>query len=337
MKIGLTYDLRQEYLAAGYSEEETAEFDRPDTIDAIDEALRELGHTTDRIGNVRQLVSRLVAGDRWDLVFNICEGLRGRAREAQVPALLDAYDIPYTFSDPLVLALSLDKALTKIVVRAAGVATPDFAVVANPSDIARVELPFPLFAKPIGEGTGKGVTPASKISDAAALDPVCRELLQRFRQPVLVERFLSGREFTVGILGTAGEGQVVGTMEILLLQQAEAEVYSYVNKERSEELVTYRLGEPQQDAAVREAESLALAAWSALHCRDGGRVDIRCDEFGRPHFLEVNPLAGLHPFHSDLPIICGLQHISYRTLIERIVQSASMRVVARVGSPGVQH
>lgn len=96
MRIGMTYDLRTEYLAAGYSEVETAEFDRAETIEAIESALRELGHVTDRIGHLRQLVSRLAAGDRWDLVFNICEGMHGVAREGQVPALLDAYEIPFT-------------------------------------------------------------------------------------------------------------------------------------------------------------------------------------------------------------------------------------------------
>src|SRR6266550_2201311 len=105
MKVGLTYDLRSEYLAAGYSEEETAEFDRAETIDALEAALRELGHQTDRIGNARQLIQRLAAGDRWELVFNICEGLHGLAREAQVPAILDVYDIPYTFADPVVLCV----------------------------------------------------------------------------------------------------------------------------------------------------------------------------------------------------------------------------------------
>src|SRR4051812_23775661 len=107
MRIGLTYDLRSEYLAAGYGEEETAEFDRADTIDALEQALVALGHEADRIGNVRQLTQRLALGDRWELVFNIAEGLHGIAREAQVPALLDAFDIPYTFSDPLVMALCL--------------------------------------------------------------------------------------------------------------------------------------------------------------------------------------------------------------------------------------
>jgi D-alanine-D-alanine ligase len=329
MRIGLTYDLRQEYLAAGYSEEETAEFDRPDTIDAIEASLRGLGHQTSRIGNVRQLVTRLAAGERWDLVFNICEGLRGRAREAQVPALLDAYEIPYTFSDPLIMALSLDKALTKIVVRAAGVATPDHATVSREAEVSQIQLPFPLFAKPIAEGTGKGVSPASKISNLVELRAVCCDLLNRFRQPVLVERYLPGREFTVGIWGTGEQASVIGTMEVVLLDRAEPEVYSYVNKERSEELVDYRVGRGDLDEQVRQAEQLSLAAWRALGCRDAGRIDLRCDELGKPCFMEVNPLAGLHPFHSDLPILCSKLDIPYPSLIRRIVESASQRIQGR--------
>lgn len=326
MKIGLTYDLRQEYLAAGYSEEETAEFDRPDTIEAIANAVRELGHEPDRIGNVRQLTAQLAAGVRWDLVFNICEGMYGRAREAQVPALLDAYDIPYTFSDPLIMALSLDKGLTKTVVRAAGVPTPDFAVVAKLGDVDQVALPFPVFAKPIAEGTGKGVDPRSKIDTANDLRAVCHDLLDRFRQPVLVEQFLPGREFTVGLWGTDSAAAVIGTLEIVLLDQAEPEVYSYTNKEKCEELVEYRLARASEDEKVREAERISLAAWRALGCRDAGRIDVRCDQHGQPCFIEVNPLAGLHPAHSDLPILCTKLGIPYLTLIRRIVNSASERV-----------
>ena len=154
VKIGITYDLRDDYIAEGYTEEETAEFDHPRTIAAIEETLRDLGYETDRIGHLRALTRRLVAGDRWDLVFNIAEGLRGFGREAQVPALLDAWEIPYTFSDPLVLSLTLHKGLTKRVIRDLGIPTPDFAVVETPEEIAAVALPFPLFAKPVAEGTG---------------------------------------------------------------------------------------------------------------------------------------------------------------------------------------
>jgi len=323
MRVGLTYDLRQDYLAAGYSEEETAEFDRPDTIDAIEGALRALGHETDRIGHVKRLVERLAAGDRWDLVFNIAEGLYGVAREAQVPAILDAYAVPYTFSDPLVMALSLHKGMTKCVLRSLGVPTPDFAVVENESDIETVRLPFPLFAKPVAEGTGKGITSTSKIGSRDELAAVCRLLLKTYRQPVLVETFLPGREFTVGIVGTGAAAVALGVLEVVLLDGAEQAAYSYVNKERCEELVKYVLVDDEESAAAKD---LALAAWRGLGCRDGGRVDLRADADGRPKFLEVNPLAGLHPEHSDLPILCTQLGIPYLELIRMIVQSAAKRI-----------
>jgi D-alanine-D-alanine ligase len=326
MKVGLTYDLRADYLAAGYGEEETAEFDRPDTIDALEAAVRALGHTPQRIGNARQLIERLAQGDSWDLVVNIAEGLYGLGREAQVPAILDVYQIPYTFSDPLVMALALHKGLTKLAIRDAGVPTPDFAVVHRSEDVESVDLPYPLFAKPVAEGTGKGVCPASKVGDRTALRQVCKDLLERFRQPVLVETFLPGREFTVGLVGTGFGASVLGTLEIVLRPHAEPGVYSYVNKESSEELVDYPLVRPADDEEVRQAEAIALAAWRALGCRDAGRVDLRSDASGRPQFIEVNPLAGLHPHHSDLPMLCTALGISYVDLIGRIVDSAMQRV-----------
>lgn len=326
MHIGLTYDLRADYLAAGYGEEETAEFDREETIAALEAAIRAHGHTTDRIGHARALMKRVAQGDRWDLVFNIAEGMYGIAREAQVPAILDVVDIPYTFSDPLVMALTLHKGLTKTVVRAAGVPTPDFAVVERMADAEAIDLPLPLFAKPVAEGTGKGVSPTSKIAKRASLAPVCQDLLQRFKQPVLVETYLPGREFTVGLVGSGDNAKALGTLEIVLLAGAEAEIYSYVNKERCEELVEYRLVQAARDPQVREAEAVALSAWRALGCRDAGRVDLRCDAAGRPNFMEVNPLSGLHPSHSDLPMLCTAIGMPYEALIGAIIDSAATRV-----------
>jgi D-alanine-D-alanine ligase len=325
MKVGLTYDLRSDYLAAGLGDEETAEFDRDDTIEALENALQNLGHETQRIGHIRALATQLVAGQRWDLVFNICEGLAGLAREAQVPALLEAYGIAYTFSDPLVMSLSLDKAMTKSIVRAAGVPVADGFVVTCAADIAQCPLPFPLFAKPVAEGTGKGIDAASIIRDPQQLSDVCRRLLADFHQPVLVERYLPGREFTVGLLGSGDNAEVLGTLEIVLLHDAEPGAYSYVNKERCEELVEYRLVSAS-GPEVRAAEAWALAAWRTLRCRDAGRVDLRSDRGGRPHFLEVNPLAGLHPQHSDLPMLCTALGWPYQQLIARIVDSAAERI-----------
>jgi len=323
MKIGITYDLRQDYLDLGYSEEATAEFDRADTIDAIEKTLQELGYETDRIGNIWNLTRRLANGEHWELVFNIAEGLRGIGREAQVPALLDAFDIPYTFSDPLVLALTLHKGLTKRVLRDLGLPTPDFVEVHTEAAIEKVSLPFPLFAKPIAEGTGKGINSASKINNENELKNVCTQLLKTYRQPVLLETYLPGREFTVGIVGTGEKASAVGVIEVILKENAEQSAYSYVNKERCEEFVGYRAVADQMAQAAIE---IALAAWRGLGCRDAGRVDLRADAQGIPNLMEINPLAGIHPEHSDLPIICNFFDIQYKQLFQMILASALERV-----------
>jgi D-alanine-D-alanine ligase len=325
VRIGLTYDLRAEYLALGYGEEETAEFDQQGTIDALAEAIESLGHSVDRIGSARTLVNRLAKGDRWDLVFNIAEGLHGYGREAQVPAILDVYGITYTFADPLAASVCLHKGWSKMIVRTVGVPTADFAIIESPADVDRVALGYPMLAKPIAEGTGKGVTPKSVVRSKADLSQVAVELLDRYHQPVLVETFLPGREFTVGIVGTGKAARAIGSIEIVLRSDAEPEVYSYTNKEECETLVEYR-HVTRVDPLVAEAERIALDAWIALDCRDGGRVDIRCDAAGKPMFLEVNPLAGLHPTHSDLPMIATAIGMPYAELIRAIIESAVTRI-----------
>jgi D-alanine-D-alanine ligase len=322
MRIGMTYDLRDDYLAAGFTEEDTAEFDRASTIEAIENAIRNMGHEPIRIGNIQSLVQELAAGRRWDLVFNIAEGLYGFGRESQVPALLDAYRIPYVFSDPLVQALTLHKGMAKHVIRDVGLPTPDFAVIVSTDDISGIDLPYPLFAKPVAEGTGKGVTPASKISDASRLRETCAQLLAEFHQPVLVETFLPGREFTVGIVGNGTQARSIGIMEVILLDRSEPEVYSYHNKEFCEELVEYRMVD---DPEAMKAVEMAIASYKALGCRDAGRVDLRSDASGTPNFIEINPLAGLHPKHSDLCIIATKYGISYQELLADIVRVALQR------------
>jgi D-alanine-D-alanine ligase len=322
MKVGITYDLRDSYLQMGYTEEETAEFDKQDTIDGIASALEALGCETDRIGNDRALTKRLLAGDQWDLVFNIAEGLHGFGREALVPSLLDAHGIPYTFSNPMVLSLALHKAMTKHVVRDMGIATPDFWTVEKEDDVQQIDASFPLFAKPVAEGTGKGITAASKITNRTQLVAVCRKMLERYRQPVLVETFLPGREFTVGILGTGERATILGVMEILLNDRAEPEVYSYHNKENYESRVEYRL---IRDGAAQKAAEAAMKVYQGLGCRDAGRIDLRMDIHGRPNFIEINPLAGLNPKHSDLCIIARKTGMSYEKLISTIMTSALER------------
>lgn len=322
MRVGITYDLRDEYLAQGHTQEQAAEFDKPETIEAIEVTLQELGYCTDRIGNAHRLMERLLSGERWDLVFNIAEGLRGFGREALVPALLDAYRIPYTFSDPLVLTLTLHKAMAKRVVRDLGVPTADFTVIEKEHEVELVDLPYPLFLKPVAEGTGKGITASSRVESPAELRREALRLLNSYEQPVLVETFLPGREFTVGILGSRQEARAIGVMEVLIREGADAQVYSYLNKEECERFVHYRLIRgPEAD----EAAQVALRAWTGLGCHDAGRVDVRQDALGRVQFLEANPLAGLHPDHSDLPMLCKMAGLSYRDLIGSIMESALRR------------
>lgn len=327
MRVGLSYDLRSEYLAAGYDDVDTAEFDQPETIDAIAAALARLGLEVVRLGSARQVAARLLAGERWDLVFNFCEGLHGFGRESLVPALLDTWQVPYVFSDPLACAVTLHKGVAKHVVRGHGLATPDFAVVEAPGDARGLGLRYPLFAKPVAEGTGKGISSASRARTEDELVAVCASLLERHRQPVIIEEFLPGREFTVGVVGTGAAAEAIGTMEVHLGPKADPGIYTFDNKEHWEGRVSYSLltEEPLRSAV----EALAVGAWRALGCRDGGRLDIRLDEAGQPSFLEANPLAGLNPTHSDLPFICRFKGIPYDELIRRIVLSA----VRRAGLP----
>ncbi|MEQ1500613.1 MAG: D-alanine--D-alanine ligase [Myxococcota bacterium] len=322
-RIGLTYDLRTEYLAMGYGEEETAEFDRESTVEALESALRELGHEVVRIGHVRALVAALARGETWDAVFNICEGLRGYGREAQVPALLDAYDIPCTFADPLTACVTLHKGLAKRVLRDSGVATTDFRLVGELGEVDAIDLPFPLFVKPVAEGTAKGIHPTSRADDRAALRRECDRVLSTYHQPALVEPYLGGREFTTAILGEGPGARAVATLEIVLLaDKAEAHAYTYLNKEQSEERCVFPLAE--EPWASRCAE-LALAAWRALGCRDAGRVDLRADEHGRLMVLEANPLPGMHPSHSDLPMACAAVGVSYLELVRTVIDATLRR------------
>ncbi len=332
MRIGLTYDLKDEYLAAGFSADEVAELDCAVTIDGIERALRDQGHAVERIGNATGLVRALAEGRRWDLVFNIAEGVRGLGREAQVPALLDAWDIPYTFSGPELLALTLHKGWTNAVIRAHGLPTADFWIVGNMDVVEEIDLPFPLFVKPVAEGSSKGVSAKSLVRNRKELRETCARVLAAYRQPALVETYLPGREFTVGLLGSGRGSRVLGVLEVRTTAEGDQSAYTFANKQDWRQRVAYDLA---SDPKAQEAADLALASWQALGCLDAGRVDVRLDDQGRARFIEVNPLAGLNPESSDLPILCQKIGLEYDMLIAQIVDSARLRIANR--STRVRH
>ena len=332
MRIGFVYDARDEYLAEGHSEVDVAEFDTEETISLIAAALGRCGAAVDRIGRGRTLARRLAAGERWDLVFSIAEGLAGRAREAQVPALCEMFGQAYAFSDPLTMAATLDKAVAKRLVRDQGVPTADFALLRQAEEAQACRLPFPLFVKPVAEGTGKGCEAASVVNGADELQAAAARLIGRFGQPAIAEPFLPGREFTVGILGNGPEAQVIAVLEIAIRPEVEDRVYSFGNKEDCETTVIYRIAD---DAEAMLAGRLALEAYRALDCRDAARVDMRSDAEGVPQFLEVNPIAGLHPTHSDLPMLTEMSGRSYDWLIGGILDAAARRLGLTIAQAAV--
>jgi D-alanine-D-alanine ligase len=319
MKVGLTYDLRSWYLDRGYSMEDTAEFDKQETVDAIDGALKKMGFETESIGNCFQLIGALSAGKKWDLVFNIAEGLYGDGRESVVPAILDQYRIPYVFSGPVILGVSLNKYLTRLIVAAAGVPVSPGMLISTPEDIKNCNLEYPLFIKPVSEGTGKGITEKNLLKSPSELKEVAEYLLSRFSQPALVEEYLPGREFTVGVIGSGDDSIAIGGMEIECKNNYP---YSVEYKENYEEFCKYI---PMAKEFTEECRTVALKVWKALGGVDAGRVDVKADRNGRICFMEVNPLAGLHPIHSDLPILSRMISIDYQMLIEMIMKSTLKR------------
>jgi D-alanine-D-alanine ligase len=320
MKVGLTFDLRSWYTDRGYSMDETAEFDKQETVDALENSLRLMGYETEPVGNAFQLIEALAAGKRWDIVFNIAEGLYGDGRESVVPAILDQYKIPYVFSGPVIMGLSLNKHIAKLVVSAAGVPVSPGKLVTDSKDLDKTDFKYPLFVKPVSEGTGKGITEKSLVKSFTELKTMVEWILSEFRQPALVEEYLPGREFTVGIIGYGKDAVAIGGMEVICANNLP---YSVEVKENYQEYCTYK---PLGDEIIDECKSVALNAWRALDAVDAGRVDLKADRNGRICFIEANPLAGLNPVHSDLPILARMYGIQYQTLMEMIMKAAIKRI-----------
>lgn len=332
--VGIAYDLKADFeklarrtVGADVEMPDDAfeEYDSDATVTAIEEALGASGYRTRRLGSGRSFLARAMQ-EPGDLVFNIAEGYGTRSREAHVPSALEMLGVPYTHSDPLTLALTLDKAMAKRVVASAGVPTPRFVVVENVEQLEDVPLAFPLIAKPLFEGSSMGVRKHSRVTDAYELRELCAQLLADYREPVLVEEFCSGPELTVGILGTGPSAQVIGSMEIVPKRCDISEfVYSLEVKRNYLEEVEYHAPPRRPAALVRAVEEVALAAYRALACRDVGRVDVRIGDDGEPKFLEVNPLPGLNPVTGDLVILSRAHGLGYADLIGRIVEGARDR------------
>ena len=302
-----------------------ADLDSEATVEAIAAALRSAGHQVSLLeGNPDAF--EVLRRNPPDIAFNICEGHRGDAREAQIPAILEMLGIPYTGSRVLTQALSLDKAMCKRLFHYHGLPTPPFQVFYRADEPLAPDLEFPLFVKPGWEGTGMGVTPRSIVHDEHALRQQVEYILDTYRQGALVERFIEGREFTVGVLGNEIPF-VFPPMEIDLSECPPEEAGLYTARVKSE-LATaprYLVPAPLPAALSETLQRLALGACQAIGVLDVARVDFRVDREGRPWILEINALPGLNPELSDLCIYAGLLGIPYEWLINRILDLACAR------------
>lgn len=336
MRLGLTFNLKPELgPSPGEPIDRFEEFDSVETVDAIDRALRSCGHEVERLGWGASMLAALegrAPERRIDGVFNFAEGVGGRGRESQVPAVLEVLGIPNTGSGPFALALALDKGVAKLFAAAHGIRTAPFQIVAADERLGSVELAYPLFVKPVAEGSSMGIRNNSVCHDESALRERVAQLQRDYRQAVLVEEFLSGDEFTVGVIGNGAGAEVVGVMQVTPRAPADhAFVYSlemkrdYLNQVRyvmTDELLQSGRLDQARLGAIR---TLALDVHRVFACRDLSRVDIRCDRRGEPNFIEVNPLPGLNPVHSDLVIIARGHGWSYDQLIGRIIAAAIHR------------
>ncbi|HBY97302.1 MAG: hypothetical protein M5U01_24755 [Ardenticatenaceae bacterium] len=331
------------------------DLDSPSTIEAILASLEAGGHTATFVEADEECYARLRSlrdAGEVDLCFNIAEGHRGASREAQIPALLDLLGIRYTGSGVMTLALTLDKPMTKRLLSFHHLPTPPFQVFDYPDEPIDADLRYPLFAKPSREGTGIGVTARSIVYDERQLRAQIAEIIQRYRQPALVERFIEGREVTVGLVGNLGadhkfrfyarhpeldepEYERAGLhlfppLEVDFSRYPAEEAGVYTNRIKTEfaESFSYYCPAPLDPGLVAELEQLTVGVFRATGCLDVARVDFRLDasDNNTPYILEINPLPGLSPGISDLVLMAAAEGWDHAALINAIVAQAARRL-----------
>lgn len=323
MRLGLAYDLKETVSTSTGADDALEEYDSRETVERLGRFFQTSGHEVVMLGGGEEFL-RKILDDKVDFVFNIAEG-RGnyRSREAQVPAVLEMMGIPYSGSDPLCLSVCLDKTLTKQLVAAAGIKTPEWVLLQSSGDIAKIAtsgLAYPAIIKPACEGSSKGIRLSSVVASPDEAAGVARELFCHYRQPVLVEEFIRGTEVTVGMVGNDPPA-VLGIMSVVPKKSEPNFVYSLEVKRNYRELVDYHCpAHLPPDVLVKLADS-AQNVFRTLGCRDFARIDYRVSAGGVPYFLEINPLPGLGDY-SDLVIMAEMTGLGHSGLVAKILGAA---------------
>jgi len=327
MRIGLSFDLKETIVVQQTGcDDAFEEYDSLETVELIAANLATEGHTVTILGGGRDFLGKILH-EKVDFVFNIAEG-RGvhRSREAQIPSILEMLDIPYSGSDPQCLAICLDKPLTKKLVSSEGVTTPNWLVINDRQELHQIEacdLSFPAIIKPAYEGSSKGIRFTSVVEDARDAIEVIESLLEKYRQPAMMEEIILGDEVTVGIIGNS-PAKVLGVMRILPKQTDSYFIYNLDIKRNYLDLVEYECPAGLEEKVLDCLQVSSLRAFKALGCRDFARLDFRINTMGVPYFLEINPLPGLGT-HSDLVIMAEKMGWSHQSLINAVLNAACER------------
>lgn len=323
IKVGLTYNLRRVNNSTEYSIDDEAEYDSAETIVAIRTAIESYGHEVVELEATPELPS-ILPTTCVDVVFNVAEGIEGRTRESQVPAILDLLGIPYTGSDATTLSLALDKGIAKRLVMQAGMKTPPFLIMNSGKERLPKNFTFPAIIKPVAEGSSKGILKVSVVEKESELRGLAQEIAKKYRQPVMVESYLGGREFTIALLGEK-RPRVLPPMEVVFPNKdVKYSIYSFESKFANDN-VRFEAPAKITSQIKKELEMAAKTAFTVLGCRDLARIDFRLDDSGKVNFIECNPLPGLTPDFSDFCVIAKAAGINYRGLIGEILAPAIRR------------
>lgn len=322
-RVGLTYNLKNEYVfRPGDPPDANAEFDHEDTVGVIEQSIRAGGHQVVRLGNARAILEQPERLKQVDIVFNIAEGYEGRNRESQVPIILEMLRVPFVGSDGLTLGMTLDKIITKKILIAEGIPTPRFAELRDPQDAWKVELSYPLIAKPRYEGSSKGLRKTSLVTNGQELARQAHWLIETYHQPALVEEFIEGQEFTVALIGNEPpEIQPITQIQLDGKLDLGRLFYTF---EHIRSGADYICPAPIADDLRARLEAVALSTYRVVECLDFGRVDIRVDRFGHSYVLEINPLPSLST-EDVFMFVAKAQGLSYDAIIHRILDAALVR------------
>jgi D-alanine-D-alanine ligase len=321
--VALTYNLKKGIISE--AEDIEAEYDSIETVNAIKEVLEKTGCRVILMEAGGDILSRLL-NNKVDIVFNIAEGIYGRGREAQVPALLNLLNIPFTGSDETTLCIALDKALCKRLLSTYRIKTPKYKLFTGNTGKTAKGLKFPLIVKPNTEGSSKGISDFAIVYNNNELQGILEKNLRLYNQAMLVEEYINGREFTVGIAGNGNETSVFYPMEIIYKNREKKElIYSYDVKKNYKEHIEYKCPAVLDKNKETRLMMSARKIYKILECRDFSRIDFRMDEQGEIYFIEINPIPGLAANYSDYPMIAEFNGISYDELVIMVLNNALKR------------